>query len=139
MSKLNGGLEALGTAIFVSSLGGVGALTLSPPPQPANAATASNIKVIRRFSINSSPFPFIGLTAGPGISLSIEISIVLNRRRSTNDFLRNLKKSLFEEIAVFRMDAVAQRMDCGYGDRLYGSHNGGATENRKVKLIYGPH
>jgi hypothetical protein len=42
--------------MFVSSFGGVGALTLSPPPQPATAAAASNIKAIRRFSINSSPF-----------------------------------------------------------------------------------
>jgi hypothetical protein len=60
MSKLNGGLVALGTAMFVNSFGGVGPLMLSPPPQPANAAAASNIKLISRFSIDSSPFRLSG-------------------------------------------------------------------------------
>ncbi|WP_236066842.1 hypothetical protein [Paraburkholderia haematera] len=117
MSKLNGGLEALGTAMFVSSLGGVGALTLSPPPQPANAAAASNIKIFTRFSIDLSPFRLLV--------------------RSTNDFLRNLNKSSSEGITMFPMRAATQRMVRGYLVRLYGSHNGGATENRKVKVIYG--
>ncbi|CAE6750138.1 hypothetical protein R69888_02934 [Paraburkholderia haematera] len=38
---------------------------------------------------------------------------------------------------MFPMRAATQRMVRGYLVRLYGSHNGGATENRKVKVIYG--
>jgi hypothetical protein len=42
--------------MFINSFGGVGALMLSPPPHPANAAAASNIKLIRRLCIYLSPF-----------------------------------------------------------------------------------
>ncbi|RKE37416.1 hypothetical protein B0G76_3666 [Paraburkholderia sp. BL23I1N1] len=44
-----------------------------------------------------------------------------------------------EEVTVYSMHAAVRRMDCGYMDRLSGSHNGGVTQNRKVKVIYGLH
>ncbi|WP_256737923.1 hypothetical protein [Paraburkholderia fungorum] len=45
--------------MFVNSFGGVGVLTSFPPPQPVKVAAASNIKVIMRFSIDSSPFSLL--------------------------------------------------------------------------------
>src|SRR3954447_3462158 len=57
MSELNGGLDALGTAMLVSSLGGVGAaLLLTPPPQPAKAAAATSNTVINGYFIELYPF-----------------------------------------------------------------------------------
>src|SRR3954471_20810496 len=56
MSELNGGLDALGTAMLVSSLGGVGAaLLLTPPPQPAKAAAATSNTVINGYFIELYP------------------------------------------------------------------------------------
>src|ERR1700754_3943708 len=57
MSELNGGLDALGTAMLVSSLGSVGAaLLLTPPPQPAKAAAATSNTVINGYFIELYPF-----------------------------------------------------------------------------------
>jgi hypothetical protein len=58
MSKLNAGLDALGTAMLVSSLGGVGVaavvvgLELSPPPHPAITAVATSRKANSGFFIS---------------------------------------------------------------------------------------
>src|SRR5882757_9015034 len=64
MSELNGGADALGTAMLVSSLGGVGVgaallLTPPPPPQPAKAAAATSNTVINGYFILRAPFPTI--------------------------------------------------------------------------------
>src|SRR5882757_3065836 len=61
MSELNGGADALGTAMLVSSLGGVGVgaallLTPPPPPQPAKAAAATSNTVINGYFIERYPF-----------------------------------------------------------------------------------
>src|SRR3981189_2684070 len=57
MSELNGGLDALGTAMLVTCLGGVGAaLLLTPPPQPAKAVAATSNTVINGYFIELYPF-----------------------------------------------------------------------------------
>src|SRR6478672_1671514 len=64
MSELNGGLDALGTAMLVSSLGGVGAAwLLTPPPQPAKAAAATSNTVINGYFIEL--YPFVLIRHGP--------------------------------------------------------------------------
>jgi hypothetical protein len=42
--------------MFVNSFGGVGPVTLSPPPQPANVAAPTNVQLISRLFIFPSPF-----------------------------------------------------------------------------------
>jgi hypothetical protein len=58
MSKLNGGLDALGTAVLVSNFGGgVATLVLTPPPpQPAKAAAVSSTTGINGYFIELYPF-----------------------------------------------------------------------------------
>src|SRR6186713_774930 len=87
MSELNGGLDALGTAMLVSSLGGVGAaLLLTPPPQPAKAAAATSNTVINGYFIELYPFVLTACRS-QGIDLTTGIcsSYSFDRRWSAPD------------------------------------------------------
>lgn len=133
MSKLNGGLEALGTAMFVISFGGA---VRWRHLHPRSRSTQPQ----RKTSSPSCAFPSIRLLCVYWLTVVWDESRVpeIFRFRTTALIQCVLKQTLRN--GSLRRRLFTHRRDLLRSvEKLSGSHNGGVTKYRKVKLLYGLH